>query len=67
MGHYISEMDPDFGSEDREIRAAIGAGFKSVSFSNPVRVWECPYCGALVKNWYRHQQVCPPRLGNEDR
>lgn len=57
MGHYASEMDPNWNSAEKEIRAWQKAGFKTVYLGsdNPL---ECPVCASLVVNWRKHSEVC---------
>jgi tRNA(Met) C34 N-acetyltransferase TmcA len=56
MGHYASEMSPDWGKGTTEINAWQKAGFVPVYLSGHREKLECPHCAAIVKNWRKHQQ-----------
>ncbi len=58
MGHYASEMDPDWGSRNREIEERIKTGFGTVAgewFGKDIL--ECPHCAALVIDWRKHARL----------
>lgn len=58
MGHYASEMDPNWGSQDEDISAMHKAGFKVAYLTGLTDTYECPNCSALVKDWKKHKKFC---------
>lgn len=58
MGHYASEMDPDYGKE----KTYMGTTLKKLSVTSlPNQLFHCLKCGAAIKdpivhrNWHHAQ------------
>jgi hypothetical protein len=60
MGHYASEMDPEWGSEIDEIRQWLKAGYRNPSHG---QLLACPKCAAVVRDWRKHEQWHKEELG----
>lgn len=54
MGHYASEMDPDFNKSREEIEQWLAAGFKLIS--RQADMLKCPVCKSVVcrEDWRDH-------------
>lgn len=65
MGHYASEMDPNWGKEDKRETALKKKGYLVVSRTDLITAGcpldhfiGCERCGALVFDTKKHSKVC---------